>query len=182
MSKDFYRVPIVAPTLKKTIQSLDDMLIALLQGIFPTQESNPGLLHCWWILYHLSHQGSPDYNWTFFFFFLTQERTGIHPDQNKRISCVWICLSCSQGPKQHHDLWGYKIFPLLIQDPVYITSGQQSHFIAKKMQQLAHDSGISWPYHIPYHPQAPRMFLKGVHLEIKYHYQICRIHTKSTTT
>ena len=31
----------------------------LLQGIFPTQGSNPGLPHCWWILYHLSHQGSP---------------------------------------------------------------------------------------------------------------------------
>ena len=31
---------------------------ALLQGIFPTQWSNPGLLHCKWILYHLSHQGS----------------------------------------------------------------------------------------------------------------------------
>ena len=32
---------------------------SLLQGIFPTQESNPGLPHCRWILYHLSHQGSP---------------------------------------------------------------------------------------------------------------------------
>ena len=32
---------------------------ALLQGIFPTQGSNPGLLHCRQILYHLSHQGSP---------------------------------------------------------------------------------------------------------------------------
>ena len=32
---------------------------ALLQGIFPAQESNPGLLHCGWILYHLSHQRSP---------------------------------------------------------------------------------------------------------------------------
>ena len=32
---------------------------ALLQGIFPMQGSNPGLLHCRWILYHLSHQGSP---------------------------------------------------------------------------------------------------------------------------
>ena len=31
---------------------------ALLQGIFPTQGSNPGHLHCRWILYHLSHQGS----------------------------------------------------------------------------------------------------------------------------
>ena len=29
---------------------------SLLQEIFPTQGSNPGLLHCRWILYH---QGSP---------------------------------------------------------------------------------------------------------------------------
>ena len=29
----------------------------LLQGIFPTQGSNLGLLHCRQILYHLSHQG-----------------------------------------------------------------------------------------------------------------------------
>ena len=32
---------------------------ALLQGIFPTQGSNPGLLHCRQILYGLSHLGSP---------------------------------------------------------------------------------------------------------------------------
>ena len=32
---------------------------ALLQGVFPTQGSNPGLLHCRQILYHLNHQGSP---------------------------------------------------------------------------------------------------------------------------
>ena len=31
----------------------------LLQGIFPTQGSNPVLLHRRQILYHLSHQGSP---------------------------------------------------------------------------------------------------------------------------
>ena len=31
----------------------------LLQGIFPTQGLNPGLLHCRQILYHLSHQESP---------------------------------------------------------------------------------------------------------------------------
>ena len=29
---------------------------AILQGIFPTQESNPGLPHCRRILYYLSHQ------------------------------------------------------------------------------------------------------------------------------
>ena len=32
---------------------------SLLQGIFPTQELNQCLLHCRWILYHLSHQESP---------------------------------------------------------------------------------------------------------------------------
>ena len=32
---------------------------SLLQGIFSTQGSNPNLLHCRQILYHLSHQGSP---------------------------------------------------------------------------------------------------------------------------
>ena len=32
---------------------------ALLQGIFLTQGLNPGFQYCEWILYHLSHQGSP---------------------------------------------------------------------------------------------------------------------------
>ena len=32
---------------------------ALLQGIFPAQGLNQGLLHCKQFLYHLSHQGSP---------------------------------------------------------------------------------------------------------------------------
>ena len=33
--------------------------LSLLQGIFPTQGSNPGLLFCRQILYQLSHKGSP---------------------------------------------------------------------------------------------------------------------------
>ena len=32
--------------------------LSLLQGIVPTQGSNPGLPHCRWILYQLSHKGS----------------------------------------------------------------------------------------------------------------------------
>ena len=36
----------------------------LLQGIFPNQGSNPGLSHCRWILYQLSHQGSPQEYWS----------------------------------------------------------------------------------------------------------------------
>ena len=39
--------------------------LSLLQGIFPTQGLNPGLLHCRQILYQLSYVGSPwiDINW-----------------------------------------------------------------------------------------------------------------------
>jgi len=33
--------------------------LSLLQGIFPTQGSNPGLQHCRGILYQLSHKASP---------------------------------------------------------------------------------------------------------------------------
>ena len=32
---------------------------SLLQGIFPTQGSNPGFPHCRQILYQLSHKGNP---------------------------------------------------------------------------------------------------------------------------
>ena len=44
--------------------------LSLLQKIFPTQESNQGFLHCRWILYQLSYQGSLYiYIYLFFFFF-----------------------------------------------------------------------------------------------------------------
>ena len=36
---------------------------SLPQGIFPTQGSNQGLLHCRQILYWLSYKGSPPYCW-----------------------------------------------------------------------------------------------------------------------
>ena len=39
--------------------------LSLLQGIFLTQKSNQGLLHCRRILYQLSYQGSPSIHHTF---------------------------------------------------------------------------------------------------------------------
>ena len=53
---------------------------SFLQGIFPTQGSNPCLPHSRWILYCLSHKGSP----------LTREA---------RIKCQMLPLDCqTQGP------------------------------------------------------------------------------------
>ena len=42
---------------------------AFFQGIFLTQGSNPGLLHGRWILYHLSHQGTPTFYLKWYFSF-----------------------------------------------------------------------------------------------------------------
>ena len=43
----------------------------LLQGIFPAQESNRGLLHCRWVLYQLSYQGLNTKNSSLLFEMLT---------------------------------------------------------------------------------------------------------------
>ena len=58
---------------------------ALLQGIFPTQEWNPVLPRCRWILYHLSHQGSPGiWQWAAYPF----SRETSLPRNWTRVSCI----------------------------------------------------------------------------------------------
>ena len=58
---------------------------ALLQGIVPTQGSDPGLLHCRWVLYPLSHQGSPRIlEWVVYPFC----RGTSQPKNWTRISCI----------------------------------------------------------------------------------------------
>ena len=58
---------------------------ALLQRIFPTQGSNPGLPHCGRILYHLSHQGRPRIlEWVAYPFF----RGSSQPRNQTGVSCI----------------------------------------------------------------------------------------------
>ena len=61
---------------------LEWVSLSLLQGIFPTQESNQGLLHCKWVLYQLSYQGAflpilcaIDYHQWFCWFGIWQAKT-----------------------------------------------------------------------------------------------------------
>ena len=57
----------------------------LLQGIFPTQGSNPGLPYCRKILYHLSHQGSPRIlEWVAYSF----SKWSSWPRNPIRVSCI----------------------------------------------------------------------------------------------
>jgi len=57
---------------------------SLLQGIFPTQGSNPVLPHCRRFLYQLSHQGNPRIlEWVACPF-----SRGIFPTQESEVSCI----------------------------------------------------------------------------------------------
>ena len=62
----------------------------LLQGIFPTQGSNPGLPHCRQILYHLSHQERPRCP-----LMLAQQPWG-----RKRKPCEWPTYQNQEDPAQ----------------------------------------------------------------------------------
>ena len=77
---------------------------SLLQRIFPPQGSNPGLLHCRWMLNFLSHQGSPTVLKTWFVSFPSKYK---HPSTNKgHISGEWIRLRSRDecGPGSWQDL------------------------------------------------------------------------------
>ena len=57
----------------------------LLQGIFPTQKSNPSLPHCRQILYQLSHQGNPRIlGWVVYPF----SSRSSPPNNWTRVSCI----------------------------------------------------------------------------------------------
>ena len=85
--------------------------LSLLQGIFPTQGSNSGLLHYKRILYQLSHKGSPRIlEWVAYPFSSRSSR----PRNQTRVSCIaggfftnWAIREahgdslCSVGP----DIW-----------------------------------------------------------------------------
>ena len=59
--------------------------LSLFQGIFPSQGSSPGLLHCRQILYQLSHKGSPRIlEWVAYPFFSRTSR----PRNQTRVSCI----------------------------------------------------------------------------------------------
>ena len=59
--------------------------LSLLQGIFPTQGLKPGLSHCRWILYQLSHKGSPRIlEWVAYPF----SRGSSQPRNWTRVSCT----------------------------------------------------------------------------------------------
>ena len=84
--------------------------LSLLQGIFPTQGSSPGLLYCRRILYQLSHKGSPRIlEWVACPF----SSGSSWPRNCTRVSCIagrfftnWAIREAQVYPKVYHKCWG----------------------------------------------------------------------------
>ena len=77
--------------------------LSLLQGIFPTQGLNPGLLHCRQILYYLSHQGSPRIlEWGAYPFSSRSSR----PRNWNRVSCISGGFFANWATREAHRLVG----------------------------------------------------------------------------
>ena len=73
--------------------------LSLLQGIFPTQGSSPGLPHCRQILYQLNHQGSPRIlKWAAFPF----SRGSSWPRNQTRVSCLAGRFFTNSAMKETH--------------------------------------------------------------------------------
>ena len=78
---------------------------ALLQWIFPTQESNPGLLYCRQILYHLSHKGRP---WILEWVAYSFSRESSQPRNQTRVSCIggrFFTSWATRAAPTSHDHW-----------------------------------------------------------------------------
>ena len=76
--------------------------LSLLQGIFPTQGSNWGLLHCRRILYHLSYQESPRIlEWVAYPF----SRGSSQPRNQTGVSCIAGRFFTSRATREAHWLW-----------------------------------------------------------------------------
>ena len=75
---------------------------ALLQGIFPTQGSDPGLPHCR-ILYHISHQGSPRIlEWVVYSF----SKGTSQPRNPIRVTCIAGGFITSWATREAHGIMG----------------------------------------------------------------------------
>ena len=80
--------------------------LSLLQGIFPTQGSNPGLPHCRRILYQLSHKGNPRIlEWVAYPF----SSRSFWPRSQTGVSCIaggfFAYWAIMEAPESQRILW-----------------------------------------------------------------------------
>ena len=89
-----------------------------LQGIFPTQGSNSGLLHCWQILYHLSYQEKQERFDSLFCYRFSQVRTPLDRRWGVLLPgvcvCVCVCVCMLSHSVMSDSLWPHGLQPARI--------------------------------------------------------------------
>ena len=121
---------------------------SLLWEIFLTQGLNPGLLHCKWILYCLSHQGSQEngsillFNRVFshlIFFLRLRKSTSLWAVGTLRIMIVWLSLI---NLNYFMQLWS--VFPFLESFLSLISSSFTSSLSSLSYWLLLVSHDINW--------------------------------------
>ena len=82
---------------------------SLLQGIFPTQGSNPSLPHCRQILYQMSHRGSPRKQGGEAVFIKVRLRTGSASLEAHSVVQADLGSTWSQGERTRSHLWMQRV-------------------------------------------------------------------------
>ena len=92
--------------------------LSLLQGIFPTQRSNPGLPHCRWILYQLSHKGNLRIlEWVAYSF----PRGSSRPRNWTRVSCIVAGFFINWAIREAHYLYWILLMDTFFQTVIYLS-------------------------------------------------------------
>ena len=117
---------------------------ALLQGIFPTQGSNPGLSYCRRILYRLSHQENPRrLDWVAYPF----SRGSSRPGTWTRVSCIARGLFTSWAPGKPPSPSETPIMRMLV--PLMLS--QRTHRLCLLLF-IFFPYSVLWPWFPPFSP------------------------------
>ena len=109
--------------------------LSLLQGIFSTQESKPGLLHCRWILYQLSHKGSP----RILQLVANPFSSGSSRPRNQtRVSCIAGRFFTSWATKEALELDRHGVFQKAVLEMTPISWERQV------LQKKIHSANVCW--------------------------------------
>ena len=112
---------------------------SLLQGIFPTQWSNPGLPYCRQILYQLSHKGSPRIlEWVAYPF----SRESSWPRSRTRVSCIAGRLFTNWAMREALSFYSYVFIMRLLFLPHGIRSSMMARttFLALTFETPEHST------------------------------------------
>jgi len=136
---------------------------SLLQGIFPSQGLNPGLLHCRWILYQLSHRGSPRIlEWVDYPFYSRSSWSRTQTWVSYITGRFFTNWAMREAPSQ---LYSYLFFPNSLWTWFFCL---KSHFLSTAWRIDSNILLFSWLSSLPKPTSPAPSFAKALHLTLPF--------------